>query len=166
VRETHCSQPLVTCRSTSVLWNLNSWHKYTLSAFLGGDPFEFEPPNTGRGGRLHLCWGVLLQGLDLCEREREREGEKEGGRKGGREGGRERGLKWGHSLMSWWCWHYIEEWVCTAIGRSHVCTPDTRPELVCRLLLEKKKNKRKNDYSMTRTRQSSHTHKHSSFDTP
>ena len=30
------------------------------------------------------------------------------------------------------------------IGRAHVWTPVTRPDLVCRLLLEKKKNKKKN----------------------
>ena len=39
----------------------------TLSDFLGGELFELELPNTGRGGRLDFLCGLAPPGLDLCE---------------------------------------------------------------------------------------------------
>ena len=36
------------------------------------------------------------------------------------------------------------------IGRAHVWTPVTRPDLVCRLLLEKKKNNRKKNHNASK----------------
>src|SRR3546814_7185787 len=36
--------------------------------------------------------------------------------------------------------HYVKRCSIDQIGRAHVCTPVTNAHLVCRLLLEKKKN--------------------------
>src|SRR3546814_8328622 len=43
------------------------------------------------------------------------------------------------------------------IGRAHVCTPVTNAHLVCRLLLEKKKNNNKNTYT-TKNKSTTHIH--------
>src|SRR3546814_1884214 len=70
---------------------------------------------------------------------------------------------------SYWSWDEMEGpnekgfFPYTQIGRAHVCTPVTNAHLVCRLLLEKKKNNSKLNTN-SKTRQSNtninknHTH--------